>query len=326
MSESAPTFWDHLEDEARRARSRRFADVAARWQAAALHRPSTARIAKHALSRDILPVFGEHDIATIRPTEIQAWIHSLTQRFAPSTVARTYGVMSAIYTFAIADGLLTRHPGRYIRLPRIERPPVVPPAVDDVVTAVNLLPFRYRAVGILGAGTGLRIGECVGLCVSRVDFSNRVITVDRQIVLDAERRPVFGPPKTRSSYRRVPLPDVVATALLRHLDTHRLGPEGALFTTPHGRLIGSMSSAWADALYGTELQGRLRFHDLRHFYASLLIASGESVKVVQARLGHATASQLLDVYAHLWPDDGAVTRAAIDSVLGDRKSHPKPSP
>ncbi len=58
------------------------------------------------------------------------------------------------------------------------------------------------------------------------------------------------------------------------------------------------------------------FHDLRHFYASLLIRHGESIKVVQARLGHASASETLDTYSHLWPDSEDQTRSAIDSVLG----------
>jgi integrase len=56
-------------------------------------------------------------------------------------------------------------------------------------------------------------------------------------------------------------------------------------------------------------------HDLRHFYASLLIRHGESVKVVQSRLGHATAAETLDTYAHLWPDSDDTTRTAVDSVL-----------
>jgi integrase len=57
------------------------------------------------------------------------------------------------------------------------------------------------------------------------------------------------------------------------------------------------------------------FHQLRHFYASLLIRHGESVKTVQARLGHASASETLDTYSHLWPDSDDRTRTAVDSVL-----------
>jgi integrase len=59
-----------------------------------------------------------------------------------------------------------------------------------------------------------------------------------------------------------------------------------------------------------------RMHDLRHYYASLLIAHGESVKVVQERLGHASARETLDTYSHLWPDSADTTRAAIDAALG----------
>ena len=58
------------------------------------------------------------------------------------------------------------------------------------------------------------------------------------------------------------------------------------------------------------------FHDLPHYYASLLIRHGESVKVVQAQLGHATAAETLDTYSHLWPDRDDRTRVAVDSVLG----------
>ena len=58
------------------------------------------------------------------------------------------------------------------------------------------------------------------------------------------------------------------------------------------------------------------FHDLRHFYASLLIRHGESVKVVQARLGHSSAAETLDTYSHLWPDSEDQTRNAIAAVLG----------
>ncbi len=61
------------------------------------------------------------------------------------------------------------------------------------------------------------------------------------------------------------------------------------------------------------------FHSLRHYYASLLIRHGESVKTVQARPGHASASETLDTYSHLWPDSADRTRDAIDAVLGSSR-------
>jgi integrase len=59
-------------------------------------------------------------------------------------------------------------------------------------------------------------------------------------------------------------------------------------------------------------------HDLRHYFASLLIASGADIKTVQARLRHATAQTTLDIYGHLWPDADESTRAAVGAVIADR--------
>ncbi len=71
---------------------------------------------------------------------------------------------------------------------------------------------------------------------------------------------------------------------------------------------------WRPAVRRAGLSG-VTFHSLRHFYASLLIRHGESIKTVQARLGHASAAETLDTYSHLWPDSDDRTRAAVDSVM-----------
>jgi integrase len=74
---------------------------------------------------------------------------------------------------------------------------------------------------------------------------------------------------------------------------------------------------WRKAVAPLGLPSGAGYHELRHFYASLLIRHGESVKVVQVRLGHTSAQMTLDVYSHLWPDSDDSTRAAVDLVLGD---------
>ena len=73
---------------------------------------------------------------------------------------------------------------------------------------------------------------------------------------------------------------------------------------------------WVPAVKAAGLRPGTGFHALRHYYASLLIRHVESVKVVQARLGHASATETLDTYGHLWPDSDDLTRQAVDSVLG----------
>jgi integrase len=143
------------------------------------------------------------------------------------------------------------------------------------------------------------------------------VLVDRQLVTISGQPPFPAPPKTAASVRSIPLPTVLVDALAAHLAAFPPLKDGFVFVTDAGRPIRrtAFGDIWraavkvAGALYGT------CFHELRHYYASLLIRHGESVKVVQARLGHASASETLDTYSHLWPDSDDRTRTAVDSVL-----------
>ncbi len=112
----------------------------------------------------------------------------------------------------------------------------------------------------------------------------------------------------------IPLPTVVVDALAAHLAT--FPTDGLNFTNEHGDMIrrSNFGTMWLQATKSVGLDG-LHFHDLRHYYASLLIRHGESVKTVQARLGHANAVETLDTYSHLWPDSDDRTREAVDLVL-----------
>ena len=248
---------------------------------------------------------------------MQAWVRGRTEVLAPATVETVFRIFYAILSDAVRDRLIVHNPAKNIRLPRKAKSAIVPPTVDQVEAVIGEMPDRYQSVVTLAAGTGLRQGECFGLSVDRVDFLRRSISVDRQIVLAGSGPPEFGPPKTEASIRTVPLPHVVAEALAAHLEQWSTGPDDLIFTNSHGGIVrrNRFNEIWRPA---TERAGveSLRFHDLRHFYASLLINHGESVKVVQARLGHASASETLDTYAHLWPDNEDRTRAAVDEVLG----------
>lgn len=76
----------------------------------------------------------------------------------------------------------------------------------------------------------------------------------------------------------------------------------------------SLNEAWNKAVATAGLPPGTHFHDLRHTYASLLIEAGKNVKIVSARLGHATAVETLETYTHLWPDEEEDTADALDAV------------
>ena len=294
-----------------------FGTYARSWQEAQVHRPSTVTQVDAHLRNHILPTFGELPLSTIRPTQVQAWVRDRSEVLAPTTVEVVFRIFSGILAGAVKDLLIARNPATGTKLPSSDRRPIAPPTLEQVRAVTAELPDRYRAVVTLAAGSGLRQGECFGLTIDRVDFLRRSISVDRQLVLPKSGPPAFGKPKTKASIRTVPLPQVVAEALASHLERFDSGPYDLIFTNMAGDAIrrNRFHETWRTATDRAGV-GRLRFHDLRHFYASLLIEAGESVKVVQARLGHASASETLDTYAHLWPDNEERTRVAVDRVLG----------
>jgi integrase len=285
-------------------------EYAARWVAAQSWRPKTLLRVDSALRCHILPTFGDRAIASVRPTEVQAWAKRLPM--VPSSATTVYSVLRSLMRAAVEDRLITSTPCVRVSLGSSAPKTLTIPSAADVAALAAALPPRFAAVPYVAAGLGLRPGEVFGLDVADVDFLRRSVAVARQ--LDEHRKIV--PLKTPSSYRTVPLPVVVADVLAAHLAAEGRH-DGLVFTAAAGGpvLRNSFSKVWRGAVARAGLGDTLRLHDLRHAYASALIQAGESVKVVQLRLGHASAMVTLDIYGHLWPDSDDRTRAAVDAFL-----------
>jgi len=299
-----------------------FEGYAETWRARQVHRVSTGIQVETNLRRHVYPTLGSKALGAIRPGDVQTWVHDRSQVLAPRTVMVLYRWVSAIFRSAVSDRLLGRSPCVGVRLPKLERRNVEPLAAEQVEALIAAIPDRYRALVLLGASTGLRQGEALGLTVDRVDFLRRQLTVDRQLVTIQGAEPTLGPPKTLASARVVPLPQVSVDVLAEHLHRYPVDHDGLIFTDDAGRPLrrSRFSEIWQPAARAVGLTEGTGFHALRHFYASLLIRHGESVKTVQGRLGHATATETLDTYGHLWPDSEDRTRDAVESVLRPRVS------
>ncbi|MCU1361728.1 MAG: traSA:integrase fusion protein [Ilumatobacteraceae bacterium] len=302
----------YVDAQAGRLTFRHYAD---QWVASQPHRPSTAACVKSIMGKHILPTFGDRQIASIRPSHVQAWVAGL--ELAPSTVATVYGKLVAIFHAAVEDRVIASSPcRRSIKLPRpggTEITPMSPADVRSMVLAVN---ERYRALLIFMAGSGLRPGEACGVTVDRVDFLRRTVRIDRQLVMLASDQTAFGPPKTPSSTRTIPLPQAAIDALAAHLKQFAPGDHGLIFTGKNGLPVrrNALGYVWRTAAKKAKVVDR-NPHDRRHYAASVMIDQGSSVKSVQRHLGHASAKTTLDTYAHLWPDNDEVTRRALDAGL-----------
>jgi integrase len=240
------------------------------------------------------------------------------QELAPSTVHVLVGVLRSVLRAAVADRAIAISPADGLKLPRVERPKVVPLTAEQVASMQDAVPARYTAAVVVAAGAGLRQGELFGLTVDRVNFLRRTITVDRQLVTLKGTR--LAPPKTAASHRTIPVPDVVLQALSAHVATWAAGPDGVILSAERGTHVSQSSAShiWRKAARRAGLPDDADgWHSLRHFYASVLINAGESVKVVQERLGHSSAAITLDTYTHLWPSDEDRTRSAVATALAD---------
>ncbi len=301
-----------------------FRDYAEQWRAMQVHRDTSRAHVETMLRRHAYPTFGGRPIASILPSEVQAWVTHLgtsgqgRRPLAPGTIGVVHSIVSGVMKAAVRDRRVVANPCEGTKLPRIERKRVVPPTTEQVQIVRDGMPHELAALVTFAAGTGMRQGECLGLTVDRIDFLRRTVEVDRQLVTMPGRAPYLAPPKTAASVRTIPLPQVVVDALAGHLRDFPASREGLVFTIAGEPITRqAFGHLWRPVVKAAGLPAGTGFHSLRHYFASLLIRHGESVKTVQARLGHASAVETLDTYSHLWPDSDDRTREAVDSVLGN---------
>jgi integrase len=273
-----------------------------------------------------LPRFGDTSLAAISQRDVRAWVAELSaQGLAPATVQKAYQLLGKVMGAAVDAGMLAQSPCRRVPLPKAEREEMRFLTPAEVATLAEAIVPRYRALVLVGAYGGLRIGELAGLRRSRVDLLRGTVQV-AEIVVEVRGVLHVGPPKTRASRRTVGLPRFVVEELAALLAGPG-DPEALVFTAPQGgplRLPAFRARVWRPAVVAAGLEG-LRIHDLRHTAVALWIAAGAGPKAVSARAGHSSVSFTLDRYGHLDPEADAALRNRLDALYGGTRPVP-PSP
>lgn len=271
------------------------------------NRASTVRQAEVHLAR-IKSSFGDMPLGSVRPSHVKTWCAQLAaEGLSDSYVYALHARLSQLYADAVHDGLVPKSPCSRRTSPSAgkQRPYVC--TTEQMWALHDAMPEHLRPAILLGAFGGLRLAEACGLRVVDVDFMRGVISPAVQYPAE--------PLKTETSKTPVPIPRSLALELSRHATRETLLTDLYDKQLAPWTLERAIRSARAKV---PGLSPDFRYHDLRHYLASMLIASGADVKVVQARLRHASAKTTLDTYAHLWPDADESTRAAIDAVMAAR--------
>lgn len=293
---------------------------AEQWACSQPWRASSRDRVEHVVRAQIAPMFGSRQVRAVRPSDVQAWVGKMTaDGLAATTVESYFRVLAAVMLAARKDRLVHESPCDGVRLPRADRAvsSLVPLTSEQVHATAGAVPDHYGALVLVSAGLGLRQGEACGMTVDRVDFLRRKVRIDRQLISPNAGPCYFGPPKTPSSNRVLPLPASVGAVLAAHLARFPAGDDGLIFTSTTGAPLrrSTYSDAFRSAVRSLGIDAST--HDLRHHCASMLIASGCSVRAVSGFLGHKSPSETLNVYSHLWPTDEGRITAAIDAGLGE---------
>ncbi|MEV0156890.1 site-specific integrase [Micromonospora sp. NPDC050686] len=270
-------------------------------------RASSVRQAKVHVAQ-IVAEFGEMRLGAVRPSHVKAWTTKLREAgLAASYVYALHNRLAQIFSDAVHDGIVPRSPCSRRTSPGRAKQRAYVATTAQIWGLYDKMPARIRAAILLGAFAGLRTAEACGLRVTDVDFMRGVIT-------PAVQYPAL-PLKTEVSRTPIPISRKLAVELSAHVAQWRA--DTILTGDDEGQLgPWALERAVRDARQRVPgLPDGFRFHDCRHFFASLLIESGANVKVVQARLRHASATTTLDTYGHLFPDTDEATRSAVDAVL-----------
>lgn len=312
-------------------------EYAARWRETRMHGDSTAEKVEIAFRVHVAPTpLGHLRMRDVRSSHIQAWVRDRSDVLAPSTLEVIYTYLRSMFSTAEFDREITTSPCRgNITLPEVDRPDRYIPTPDQVHALAESLPPQLRAMAYVGAGTGLRLAEAFGLEVEHVQFlgRDRMVAVRQQMGRDRTLRRC----KTKYSVRDVELPEVTANAVAWHLERFPpavrqiedrtnprkpvVRPARLLFLSARGlpMVQGSWYYPWLRARMAVGLPDGVGFHNLRHYFATLLIHAGASVKTVQMALGHANPTITLNTYAGEWPEAVDRTRAIVDLALGEQR-------
>lgn len=261
------------------------------------------------IGHDIIPRWKGVQLGDVSHAETQRWLSSLDGSAA--TVRKVHRVFSQVMGYAVKDGRLAVNPAAGVSLPRVVEPDKIYLTHTQVDQLADACPGYELVVQFL-AYTGLRWGEMAALTVRRIDFLRRRALV-AESVTPVRGVMTFGPVKNYQR-REVPIPRFLLNDLSQQV--RRLGRTDLVFRGVRGAVLRSkvfQDAALTAAAARVGAPG-LTPQGLRHTAASLAIASGADVKVVQTMLGHKSATMTLDQYGHLFGDRLDVVADAMDAA------------
>ena len=292
------------------------ADYARRWLASVQGslKPKTTVSYQSLIDSRVVPALGRRHLATLKPSDVQAWVSSMQgEGLSASRIRQAHVTLKQILDAAVRDGAVGRNAALGVKLPRLEQREAAyfAPEVVESIAAAHPKPYDLL-VRVLGT-LGLRFGEAAGLQRRHIDLMRRRIRIEQSLA-EVRGGLVIGSTKTHST-RGVPLSPALTDAMQAHLRLVGTEPDAIVFTSPEGswlRYHNFHRRIWHPVLDRLGLPA-VGLHVLRHSAAARMISAGASAKAVQNILGHRSVAFMLTVYAHLFDDDLDDLAARLDT-------------
>ncbi len=298
-------------------------------------RPNTLTQYKSYIRDHILAVLGNIRLRDLRPFHLQQFYSDClasgrkdgTGGLSPTTVRHLHAILSKALGTAVRWQMIHRDPTDAVVPPRARREEMQYWTPEQV--AVFLRHARetdHYEIYLTAIMTGLRRGELLGLRWRDVDLKRKRAEIRQTLVCSADGVQMMTEPKTTAGKRAVSLPDSLIGTLQALRQRQRaerllLGPEyedhGLVFSAPTGHPLspGVISRHFRRLLGRIPDLPKIRFHDLRHTHATMMLSQGVHPKIVAERLGHSRVTTTLDIYSHALPNLQEEAAAKLDEML-----------
>ncbi len=289
-------------------------------------RPSTYADYETTVRLHLKPVLGRIGLTRLTARDVQKIMNEAIRAGEPvATVRHTRLILSIALGRAMKWRLVAINAASLVEAPRTEHHEIQPLTPEQTIKLLeSIRGDRLEALYTVAVAIGLRRGEALGLTWDCIDFDTATLTVRYQLQRIAKTLTRVEP-KTARSRRTVALPSVVVDALRRHkirqleerlLAGSRWQDTGYIFTTGIGTPLDgrSVTRFFTDALKRAELP-HVRFHDLRHGCATLLLMQGASLRAIMETLGHSQIAVTANIYAHVGETIKRETAAMMDAAL-----------
>ncbi|MBO8183643.1 MAG: tyrosine-type recombinase/integrase [Archaeoglobus sp.] len=277
------------------------------------------------IEKHIIPEIGSIQLIKLNPMHIQGLYTKKLEVLSGKSVLQMHRILRKALNTALKSQIIPRNPADAVDPPKAEKYKIKVYDEEKFTELLNAVEGTDDEVPIvLAGGLGMRRGEVFGLRWSDVSFQKGTITVEQQL-LPTKEGLIFKKPKTEDSIRTIEVPDYILSILKRHQKRQTenklfFGPEykdyNLVCCKPNGEPINpsTYSHIFARILKKHGLE-HIRFHDLRHFNATIMLKYNVPVKVASKRLGHSTTAITQDIYQHVLTDMDKEAAEKLNNAL-----------